>query len=699
MNSSIRRCTVLLLLASSLLALSFAACGGGSSKSSSSGTAAPSAAGDVSGTYVVVQDSDGGRPKAGATVTLVLDKGTLSVRAVSADDELTDSGTYSIHDGKMTIEFKEQGFNAKDQPYKLDGDTLEIPVKLFSEGAGSSTWKRTDGQATNKATPGTAATLKSDWGGWDLKKDAAAAATKHFVEAVNDKGTAWSQAVTETAAFARGLSNVSDATVSPNGLNITIRYKDGTGDYVVTERMDLAPAESTAIDPPSPELLVSAHPLAGLHEPVAPLTTAGGCGALPASPAATSRAPEPGREGLNPAGGYGVSLYSAQSQPKPINSADSPPKRALLVAPAYELAHPLRGHGGKVELYDSFKSAVGPSIECMESDLTGAGYTVDTILGTMENGKAVHTGDQAVEELAKFLTTKKYGVFYVMSHGTNIDHWYTRHSQSWMYMGLLDINRPELKKAVNGRKLDPDVNADIVKALVTMTGLTWDGSGDAPFVVGADFQGSAVIWITPAFFQMLRDQKSVSFDKTLVFLNTCSSGAGTSLKDAFKAKAFFGWAIPMSGAFVSHAAETIFDSVTDKARSARDAWWMWRRHEAWQIDQEGKAREDNQKPEQLQASGVNGVEYEPITSQSVILIYRLRHGPSSASSDIAKSLLVVKSCSELFWSLGKKTGLASPACHQLEFGNQLPTNDEVNDAISEVGGPVQKPFGRWTLAD
>ena len=208
-----------------------------------------------------------------------------------------------------------------------------------------------------------------------------------------------------------------------------------------------------------------------------------------------------------------------------------------------------------------------------------------------------------------------------------------------------------------------------------------------------------MIWVTPAFFQMLRDQKSVSFAKTMVFLNTCSSGAGSSLKDAFTAKAFFGWAIPMDGVFVAHAAETIFDSVTDKARSARDAWWMWRRHEAWQIEQEGKAREDNAKPEQLKVSGVDGADYEPITSQSVILIYRLRHGPSSASSDIAKSLLVVKSCSELFWSLGKKTGLASPACHQLEFGNQLPTNDEVDDAIFEVGGPVQKPFGRWTLAD
>ncbi len=697
MSSSARCRSRLVPFAIVLLALVLSACGDG--KAGPSGAGKPASETDISGTYVVVQDSDGTRPKPGATVTLVLDNGTLSVRAVSAGEELTDTGTYSIHDGRMTIEFIEQEISATDQPYKFDGETLEIPVRMFGEGAGSSIWKRTDGQATNKATPGAPATLKSDWGRWDLKKDAGAAATKSFVDAVNEKGKTWTQAVEETAAFARSLPNVADATVSPNGLNITIRYKDGTGDYVVTERMELAPAESAAIGSPSPELLVSARPVAaGRPEPVAPLTTAGGCGALPGSPA-TSRPPEPGREGLNPAGGYGVSLYSAQSQPKPINSADSPPKRALLVAPAYELSHPLRGHGGKVELYESFKSAVGPSIECMQEDLTGAGYTVDTILGTTEGGKPVHTGDQAVEELAKFLTTNTYGVFYVMSHGTNIDHWYTLHSQSWMYMGLLDLDRPELKKAVNGRKLSPDVNADIVKALVTMTGLTWDGSGDAPFVVGAEFQGSAVVWVTPAFFQMLRDQKSVSFDKTMVFLNTCSSGAGTSLKDAFKARAFFGWAIPMNGAFVGRTAETIFDSMTDKARSARNAWWMWRRHEAWQIEQSGKARDDNAKPEQLKASGVDGAEYEPISSQSLILIYRLRHGPSSASSDIAKSLLVVKSCSELFWSAGKKTGLASPACHQLEFGNQLPANDEVDDAIFEVGGPVQKPFGRWTLAD
>ncbi len=685
-----------LLLLTGLVAIVAFGCGGGKSSPSSGSTAATS--NDVSGTYVVVQDSNGTKPKPGVTVTLVLDKGSLSVHAVGAGDELTDSGTYSISGGKMTIEFKDQGISAKDQPYKLDGDTLELPVKMFSEGAGSSTWKRSSGQATSKSTPAAATALKSDWSRWDLNKNAAAAGTKHFVEAVNDKGTAWEQAVTETAAYVRTLPDVTDAKVSSNGLNITIRYKDGTGDYVVTERQDLVSQASTASDAPPSQRLVSAEPMAaGAPQSSGALTNAG-CAKVPGSPT-TARPPEPGREGVNPAGGYGVAIYDPNAQPKPVTSADTPPKRALILAPAYDIAHPLRGHGRKVELVESFKSAVGPTIECVEANLTSAGYTIDPILGHEENGKNVNTGDQAAEQLGKQLAANKYGAFYVMSHGTNIDSYLGFVSESWMYLGLMDLERPELKKAVNGRRLDAKVDNHIVKALAGISGLTWDGSGDPPFIVGAEFQGSAVIWVTPAFFKMLRAQKSVSFDQTLVFLNTCSSAANATLREAMQPKAFFGWTIPMGGSFASDAAETLFDSLTDKARSARDAWWMWRRHEAWQIDKEGKPRTDNEKPEQLKAFGVNGAEYEPITSQSLILIHRLRNGPSSASSDIAKSMLVVKSCSELFWSLGKKTGLASPACHQLEFGNELPTTAEVDDALFEVGGPVQRPYGRWTLAD
>jgi hypothetical protein len=85
--------------------------------------------------------------------------------------------------------------------------------------------------------------------------------------------------------------------------------------------------------------------------------------------------------------------------------------------------------------------------------------------------------------------------------------------------------------------------------------------------------------------------------------------------------------------------------------------------------------------------------------QTVILIYRIRHGPASASSDITKSIGVVQACSDQFWSSGTSTGLKSPACHALEFGSHLPTNDEVADAIYDTGGGGGQPYGRWTMSD
>jgi hypothetical protein len=35
----------------------------------------------------------------------------------------------------------------------------------------------------------------------------------------------------------------------------------------------------------------------------------------------------------------------------------------------------------------------------------------------------------------------------------------------------------------------------------------------------------------------------------------------------------------------------------------------------------------------------------------------------------------------------------------MEFGIQLPSEEEIDDAVFEVGGAGAKPFGRWTLAD
>ena len=177
------------------------------------------------------------------TVTLVLDSGKLSVHAVSPDDELTDTGTYSVRDGRMTINFVEQGISATDQAYKLEGDSLEIPVKMFSEGAGSSTWTRTGDAAAGAeptaasgddaapsdalSAPGGLSSLDANWDLFDVDKYATAAAMKTYVESLNDKHTTWEAAVQAAVARAKTFSDVTGVDLSPNGLNAVNSTRTG----------------------------------------------------------------------------------------------------------------------------------------------------------------------------------------------------------------------------------------------------------------------------------------------------------------------------------------------------------------------------------------------------------------------------------------------------------------------------------------
>jgi hypothetical protein len=674
-----------------------AACGG---DKDTGGNASQSL--DLAGTYELVRDSTGTTPRTGAKVTLVLNAdGTLSLRAVQGTEELTDTGTYEVDGDKMTIAFVEQGISAEKGAFKYDGETLEIPVLMFGEGDGSSIWRR--GGASAQATPRPQATAqaKTYWNLWDLDKDLSAAATKSYAEAVQ-KGTPAQQALQAAADLARRSSTVAEVDVSENGLSLLIRYKTGTIDYVMTERL-LVPqgVRTNRLPSYAAPRYASARPLgSSASESSAALTP--GCAELPGNPAAGSR-PEPGREGLHPAGGYGVTAYLPTVQPKPITTAGSPPanaRRALLVAPVYEIEHHL-----SPGFYDKMKNIVGPSIECLEADLTKVGYAVDKVLGTKDSaGKWLHSGDQAVEEMTKFLTFNRYGFLYFLTHGTEISSLkpWAPPPTSAIYMGVFNQDRAEFKKVINGRKITPEIKVEIAKELARIIGLRWDDN-DVPIVIGSDFDGSSIVWIRPSYFRLLREQMQVSFDSTLVMVNACSSGKNTTLPDAIKPRAFFGWKVSMEGDFISDAAETIVDSLTDKARSARNAWWMYRRHEAWVIDGEttsGKLpRNPNQDPVSLAAFGVGSVPYEPITSQTIILIYRVRHGPGSAASDISASISLVQSCFDQFWSSGRGAGLANPACRPMEFGSQRPTQAEINDAFFEVGGIGLKPFGRFTLAD
>jgi hypothetical protein len=666
------------------------ACGGSGGSGGDSGGQS-----GLPGTYQLLRDSTGTTPRAGASVTLTLNAdGTLSLKAVQPGEELTDQGTYKVDGDRMTIEFRDQELSAKDAPYKYDGQTLEIPILMFSDGQGSSIWQRSGGQA---AASGTQAPPRANWNAWDLDKDVAAAATKAYYEAVQ-KGTPQAQAVQQAADLARRNSNVAEVTLSANNLNVIIRYKDGSQEYVVTERLVTTVAGRAQLqEMGSPVFAAARGPDGSAPIDMAPASTIPACVALPGAPAAGSR-PEPGREGVHPAGGYGVTAYLPDVQPKPVRSSDSPPanaRRALLISPAYDLPHSMPS--GK---YESIRTLVGDGIECVAADLGRAGYSVDTILGRADSaGKSLLPGDKALEEMTRLLTSQPYGVLYYLSHGAQITS-----SLPWVdnftmiYMGVVDLERAEIKKVINNRKLTKEVKNEIGKELARIIGLNWD-EDNAPFSVGSELDGGALLWLRAPYFEQLRSVKRVSFDSTLVFVNTCSSGANTSLSDAIKAKAFFGWKNAMDGDFISDAGETIIDSLTDKARSARVAASLYQIHELWVVRGESSPRDASRSPESLVKLGQNGTPYDAINGQTLILLYRIRHGPGSAASDIAASMGVVQSCWNSFWSAGRAAGLAGPGCRPMEFGADLPKQEDIDDAVFEAGGLVTKPYGRWTLAD
>jgi hypothetical protein len=467
---------------------------------------------------------------------------------------------------------------------------------------------------------------------------------------------------------------------------------------LITERFSVTEGGATASVPRASDALVTS----------APLLTAS-CPSLPASPqgiakTAGGNVAEPGREGLQPKGGYGVTIYSASQQPKPITSDDSPPtgeRNALLFAPLYDVPHPgpRYDRSGKaiVGTWSGFREASdGDDIGCNKAALTKAGYKVDTILGRIEKKKPIQTGIEAIVELSKKLTTTKYGVIYILTHGSAFDNNIIK-----LEMGTL--GEAEREKVLGNRKIRHQEMTTLEDAIreeiLTQAGLPLDDDLKKTIRANVEVNGRLELWVSSDFFRLLREKKGLDFSNTLVFVNACSSAANNGLVNAFGARAFFGWQQPPDMNFASNAAQVFFDALTDKARSARNAWSMWGRYTRWLEAASGRPNPDRTKVDLLKAFGPNGVEYPRMPDQTVILIYRLKHGPASASSDITKSVAMVQACTDQFWASGTRTGLKSPACHNLEFGSHLPTVEEVADAIHDVGGGGSQPYGRWTAAD
>jgi hypothetical protein len=121
----------------------------------------------IGGVYIHVRDSDGTKPKAGATVTLTFKgaaSGSLHLSAVQPGETVTDSGTYAMRNGLITIHFNEMEWEANRQPFQFDGCTLTLPFKALagSPGAGTSVWRKTDAKCVVQVQPSSFASFSAD---------------------------------------------------------------------------------------------------------------------------------------------------------------------------------------------------------------------------------------------------------------------------------------------------------------------------------------------------------------------------------------------------------------------------------------------------------------------------------------------------------------------------------------------------------
>ncbi len=93
------------------------------------------------GTYSLVGDSDGTKPKSGAVIKLMLGAdGSVSLSAVQPGQTFQDSGTYRASGGRMTMHFEAMDKGCMNQKYSLQGPVLTLPFKMLSDGPGASTW-------------------------------------------------------------------------------------------------------------------------------------------------------------------------------------------------------------------------------------------------------------------------------------------------------------------------------------------------------------------------------------------------------------------------------------------------------------------------------------------------------------------------------------------------------------------------------
>jgi len=422
--------------------------------------------------------------------------------------------------------------------------------------------------------------------------------------------------------------------------------------------------------------------------------------------------------------GYGASAADAPLATSPLagdprvhlnqiaglNGADDPPnKSALLVAPFYT---------GRILAWNPLNPASTDDNERRAFDLNAFGQTLG------DNGYQVtKLADSAasVISLINALRTSPSFVFF-STHGSADGQLLTGTfiGTEWSESSALERYAEE-KRAIEAAGFG--------------SLLTYRHDGQRPLNLMAIRNGmtkrynAAYITITPAFWHWLREQ-GADFGHSVVYTSACSTAATPNLRDAIRARVFFGYDEEVTVGTSAAVAKYLIASLARNTRTPEEVYYnilrvartrlkiyqednLLDRHIAWGSSGETVADhlqgyvtlgpDSNSGPTGImsfnEAGWLGAARAGKVAAGDVW--YLLFSARWSQNAETGGTNLI--SCWNAYWSLGRSPGLASPLCQNMQPGSP-PNRDEVAYAHYLLTGEQPLSFSgvtlpRWTLND
>jgi hypothetical protein len=319
---------------------------------------------EIFGAYAFTKETSNQTVLPGAEVVLELIRpDVLALRAVKTDEVFTDVGSFSIADGRITISLPEAGRTAKNAEYSYDGSQLVLPVLIFGEGEGNSTWVRVSGE-----------------------DDPLSEAVGRFHGGADKESRR--KLLAQLAGELKQSPGVRDAKLAGERV-LAVTYASGYQEYFLAPELAAGPGKENPAEEGSstrPRVYPVNLQLAQFLPPVP------GLGRPPV---------------LSPEEKFANWL---RYEPEPISHGDAPSsKNALLLSAFYSLPVLIPSKEGKPVHYMTFQDA-GENLDEIAAELTQAGYKPE---------KAI---DQKVSLKNLYQWMKQpWGVLYINTHSGLLD--------------------------------------------------------------------------------------------------------------------------------------------------------------------------------------------------------------------------------------------------------------------------------------